>query len=90
MLQNIASFFEVTSELTPPIRSMSHQRRARNSPYHCTGAKASCKNSSGRKNDTLRYVDHIENQDLAMLAGALALGLEGIVANDGKSPYVEG
>ena len=43
-----------------------------------------------REIDTLRYVDHVENQSLAMLAGALALGLEGIVANDGKSPYVEG
>jgi len=43
-----------------------------------------------RKNDTLRYVDHIEGQGLAMFAGALALGLEGIVAKDAKSPYVEG
>ena len=43
-----------------------------------------------RKNDTLRYVDHIEGQGVAMFAGALALGLEGIVAKDAKSPYVEG
>lgn len=43
-----------------------------------------------RKNDTLRYVDHVETQGLAMYAGALALGLEGIVAKDSKSPYVEG
>lgn len=43
-----------------------------------------------RKNDTLRYVDHIEGQGLAMYAGALALGLEGIVAKDAKSLYVEG
>ena len=42
------------------------------------------------KNDTLRYVDHVENDSLAMFAGALALGLEGIVAKDAKSPYVEG
>jgi len=43
-----------------------------------------------RKNDTLRYVDHIEGEGLAMFAGSLALGLEGIVAKDSKSPYVEG
>jgi bifunctional non-homologous end joining protein LigD len=43
-----------------------------------------------RKNDTLRYVDHIENNGLGMYAGALALGLEGIVAKDANSPYVEG
>ena len=43
-----------------------------------------------KKNDTLRYVDHIENDGLAMYAGALALGLEGIVAKEGNSPYIEG
>jgi len=43
-----------------------------------------------RQNDTLRYLDHIENDGLAMFAGALALGLEGIVAKDSKSPYVQG
>src|SRR5215510_16005438 len=43
-----------------------------------------------RKNDTLRYVDHIQNNGLGMYAGALALGLEGIVAKDAKSPYIEG
>jgi bifunctional non-homologous end joining protein LigD len=43
-----------------------------------------------RKNDTLRYVDHITTEGLAMYAGALALGLEGIVAKDAKSPYSEG
>ena len=36
------------------------------------------------------YVDHMERDGLAMFAGALALGLEGIVAKDSKSPYVEG
>jgi ATP-dependent DNA ligase len=35
-------------------------------------------------------VEHIEKEGLAMFAGALALGLEGIVAKDAKSPYVEG
>ena len=35
-------------------------------------------------------VEHIDNDGLAMFAGALALGLEGIVAKDAKSPYVEG
>ena len=35
-------------------------------------------------------VEHIEKEGLAMFAGALALGLEGIVAKEGKSPYVEG
>jgi bifunctional non-homologous end joining protein LigD len=43
-----------------------------------------------RKNDTLRYVDHITTEGLATYAGALALGLEGIAAKDAKSPYVEG
>jgi len=35
-------------------------------------------------------VEHIEHEGLGMFAGALALGLEGIVAQDSKSPYVEG
>jgi ATP-dependent DNA ligase len=43
-----------------------------------------------KKNNTLRYVDHNEDQGLAMYAGALPLGLEGIVAKDAKSPYIEG
>jgi bifunctional non-homologous end joining protein LigD len=43
-----------------------------------------------RKNDTLRYVDHIENNGIHVFAGALALGLEGIVAKDKNSPYIEG
>ena len=43
-----------------------------------------------RKNDTLRYVDHIPTEGLNMCAGAMALGLEGVVAKDSKSPYVEG
>src|SRR5687767_1015319 len=43
-----------------------------------------------RKNDTLRYVDHIETHGLHLFAGALALGLEGIIAKDPTSPYVEG
>jgi len=43
-----------------------------------------------RKNDTLRYVDHIPTEGLATFGGALALGMEGIVAKDPKSPYVEG
>ena len=38
----------------------------------------------------LNYVDHVEGQGLAMFAGALALKLEGVVAKDSKSPYVEG
>ncbi len=41
-------------------------------------------------NERLRYVDHMENDGLAMYAGALVLGLEGIVAKDSKSPYIEG
>jgi ATP-dependent DNA ligase len=32
----------------------------------------------------------VEREGLVMFAGALALGLEGIVAKDGTSPYVEG
>jgi len=35
-------------------------------------------------------VEHIEKDGVAMFAGAMALGLEGIVAKDAKSPYVEG
>ena len=42
------------------------------------------------KNDTLHYVDQITTEGLATYAGALALGLEGIVAKDAKSLYVEG
>lgn len=38
----------------------------------------------------LNYVDHVEAEGLAMFAGALVLKLEGIVAKDAKSPYVEG
>jgi ATP-dependent DNA ligase len=36
------------------------------------------------------YVEHVEREGLAVFAGALALDLEGIVAKDTKSPYVEG
>jgi bifunctional non-homologous end joining protein LigD len=43
-----------------------------------------------RKNDTLRYVDHTEKNGLAMFAGALTLGLEGIIAKDKNSQYIEG
>jgi len=35
-------------------------------------------------------VEHIANDGVAMFAGALALGLEGIVAKDSKSPHLEG
>ena len=38
----------------------------------------------------LLEVEHIEHDGLSMFAGAMALGLEGIMAKDGKSPYVEG
>jgi len=38
----------------------------------------------------LLYVDHVETNGLAMFAGAMALGLEPVVAKDAKSPYVEG
>ena len=38
----------------------------------------------------LLAVEHIANDGVAMFAGALALGLEGIVAKDAKSPYIEG
>jgi len=37
----------------------------------------------------LLYVDHVEKNGLGMFAGAMALGLEGVVAKDAKSPYVE-
>jgi bifunctional non-homologous end joining protein LigD len=43
-----------------------------------------------RKNDTLRYVDHITTEGLATYAGALALGLEGVVAKDSKAPRSKG
>ena len=32
----------------------------------------------------------MEREGLAMFTGALALGLEGIVAKDATSPYIEG
>ena len=41
-------------------------------------------------NPRLLYVEHMEREGLAMFAGALALGLEGIMAKDSKSPYDEG
>jgi len=41
-------------------------------------------------NERVRYVDHMENDGLAMYAGALVLGLEGIVAKDSTSHYTEG
>jgi bifunctional non-homologous end joining protein LigD len=37
----------------------------------------------------LLYVDHMEREGLTMFAGALSLGLEGVVAKDSTSPYVE-
>lgn len=42
------------------------------------------------KHPRLVYVEPIEREGLAMFAGALSLGVEGIVAKDAKSPYVEG
>jgi bifunctional non-homologous end joining protein LigD len=36
------------------------------------------------------YLDHVEGVGLALFQGAVKLGQEGIVAKDGKSPYVEG
>src|SRR5262249_9042751 len=41
-------------------------------------------------NPRILYVYHMEREGLAMFAGALALALEGVVAKDAKSPYVEG
>jgi ATP-dependent DNA ligase len=41
------------------------------------------------KNDTLRYVDHIVGEGLAMFGGVRALGMEGIIAKDPTSHYVE-
>src|SRR5262249_28044342 len=41
-------------------------------------------------NPRILYVVHMEREGLAMFSGALALGLEGVVAKDAKSPYVEG
>ena len=38
----------------------------------------------------LMEVEHIDHEGRGMFAGALALGLEGVVAKDAKSPYVEG
>ena len=38
-----------------------------------------------RKNDALRYVYHIPTEGLQMFGGALALGMEGIVAKDKKA-----
>ena len=38
----------------------------------------------------LLEVKHIERDGLSMFTGAMALGLEGVVAKNAKSPYVEG
>jgi bifunctional non-homologous end joining protein LigD len=38
----------------------------------------------------LLYVDHVETSGLGMFTCAFALGLEGVVAKDAKSPSVEG
>ena len=38
----------------------------------------------------LVYVDHVEGAGFAMFAGALALKLEGVVAKDSRSLYIEG
>ena len=54
------------------------------------GVKLYSRNQSDFKNPRLLYVEHVEREGLAMFAGALALGVEGIVAKDAKSPYVEG
>jgi bifunctional non-homologous end joining protein LigD len=35
-------------------------------------------------------VEHIDHEGRGMFAGAVALGLEGVVAKDSKSPYAEG
>ena len=43
-----------------------------------------------KKHPLLIYVDHVEANGLGMFAGAMALGLEGVVAKDAKSPYIEG
>jgi hypothetical protein len=43
-----------------------------------------------RKNDTIRDVDHITTEGIATYAAALAMGLEGIVAKNAKSPYIGG
>ena len=43
-----------------------------------------------KKHPRLIYVDHLEDCGLRMFAEALAMGLEGVVAKDAKSPYVEG
>jgi len=38
----------------------------------------------------LLEVEHFEHVGLSMLPGALALGLEGLVAKDAASPCIEG
>ena len=43
-----------------------------------------------KKHPRLIYVDHVKANGLGMFAGAMALGLEGVVAKDAKSPYIEG
>jgi bifunctional non-homologous end joining protein LigD len=36
------------------------------------------------------YLDHVEERGLHVFAYVLVVGLEGIVAKDGNSPYIEG
>ena len=43
-----------------------------------------------KNHERLIYVDHIEDRGLEMFAGALALRLEGVVAKNAASPYVQG
>ena len=43
-----------------------------------------------KNHERLIYVEHIEGRGLEMFAGALALGLEGVVAKNATSPYVQG
>ena len=48
-------------------------------------------NRGPQKGTLVYYVfDLLKLRDVAMFAGARALGVEGIVAKDAKSPYVEG
>src|SRR5688572_14952011 len=56
-------------------------------PSPCHGERVYSRNFSGR---TTPSADHITTEGLATYAGALALGLEGIVGKDAKSVYVEG
>ena len=59
------------------------EKDLRSTPSPCE--RSSCRNSSGRTTPSVMLTIY-RQQGLTMFAGALALGLEGIVAKDSQEP----